>query len=202
MNGLLHVPPTRSSLLRLRLQRVTLLGACALLERKRQILAQKAMELFPRWEELRTLAYPTLSQAYQSFAVTRMRSTAAQLRQLVGAMAPLATIQVQSQMLSGVPIFRVEAQPEPLRPRFGLLGSTAELDRSILLMRDAVVAMARLAEVESTLRSLALSLHKVNRQVRTLRDNLLPRYDATIRWITDMLEEQERNYLFQLKRIR
>lgn len=200
--GLLRVPPTRSALLRLRRRRVTLLGACELLERKRQILAQKVVELLPRWEELHRLAYPQLAQAYHSFAVTRMRSTGEELRQLVGGMPPLVTVKLDRQMLTGVPTFTLTAEPQPLRPCFGLLGSTAELDRTIVGLRDATVALARFAVVQATLHSLARALHKTNRQVRTLRDRLLPSYDATIRFIADTLEEQERGYLFQLKRIR
>lgn len=202
MPGLLRVPPTRSALLRLRRRRETLLGACNLLERKRQILAQKVIELLPRWDELRRQAYPQLTQAYRSFAATRMHSTAEELRQIVGGMPPLVVIKMERQMLTGVPTFALTAEPEALRPRFGLLGSTAELDRTIVGLRDAAVALARLAAVQATLHSLVRSLNKTNRQVRTLRDRLLPCYDATIRFIAETLEEQERGYLFQLKRIR
>jgi V/A-type H+-transporting ATPase subunit D len=131
-----------------------------------------------------------------------MRSTAEELRQIVGGMPPLVVVKMERQLLTGVPTFALTAEPEPLRPRFGLLGSTAELDQTIVALRDAAVALARCAAVQATLHSLVRSLNKTNRQVRTLRDQLLPRYDATIRFIAETLEEQERGYLFQLKRIR
>jgi len=202
MTARLRVPPTRSVLLRLRKQRRTLLGAAELLERKRQVLAQKAFELLPLWGELHRQAYPQLASAYGSFAVTRMRSTRAELRPLLGGMPPMLTLQVQRQVLSGVPTFQVATEPVPLRPHFGLLGSTAELDRTIVLLRDALDALARLAAIQATLRSLARVLRKTNRQVRILRDRLIPLYEATIHHIEDTLDEQERDYLFQLKRIR
>jgi V/A-type H+-transporting ATPase subunit D len=200
--GLLRVPPTRSALLQLQRRRGTLLSACDLLERKRQVLAQKVVELLPQWEELRRQAYPQLAEAFRSFAVTRLRCTAGELRQLVDGMPPLLAVELRGQPLSGVPTFTLTAEPVPLRPRFGLLGSTAELDRTIELLRDATATLARFAALQATVRSLAWALNKTNRQVRTLRDRLLPLYDATIRFITETLEEQERNYLFQLKRIR
>jgi V/A-type H+-transporting ATPase subunit D len=177
-------------------------GALDLLERKRQVLAQKAVELLPRWEQARTEAYGRLSQAYGSFRVTRMRSTADELRQIVGGMPALLRVETRQQVLSGVPVYQACPEPMPLRPRFGLLGSTAELDRTIVLLRDATESLAGLAALEATLRSLVRALHKTSRQVRTLRDQLLPAYDVTIRHITETLEEQERSYLFQLKRLR
>ena len=154
MSELLRVPPTRSVLLRLRRHRETLVAARDLLDRKRQILAQKVVELLPHWQELHGKAYPSLLSAYESYSVTRMRSTA------------------------------------------------AELDRTIVLLRDATESLARLAAVAATLRSLVRSLRKTNRQVRTLSDRLIPLYEATIRSIAESLDEQERSYLFQLKRLR
>lgn len=202
MSGRLRVPPTRSMLLQLRRRRLGLLNAADLLERKRQILAQKAFELLPVWQELHSQTHGQLSAAYRSFVVTRMRSTREELRSVIGGIRPLVTAQLRRLPLSGVPTFQITTTLEPLRPRFGLLGSTAELDRSIVLLQRATEMLARLAAVESSLRLLARGLIKTNRQVRILRDRLIPLYESTIRFIEDTLEEQERDYLFQLKRIR
>jgi V/A-type H+-transporting ATPase subunit D len=201
MTARLRLPPTRGVLLRLRKQRQTLLSAADLLERKRQVLAQKAVELLPRWEEAHRQAYPLLARAYRSFVVTRMRSTRAELRPLVGGAPPMLAVRVRKQVLSGVPTFQAEVETAPMRPRYGLLGSTAELDRTIVLLRDAAGALARLAALQATLRSLAVVLRKTNRQVRVLRDRLIPQYEATIRYAEETLEEQERDYLFGLRRI-
>jgi len=198
----LRVPPTRSVLLRLRKRRQALLGAVELLERKRRVLAQKAFELLPQWEELHGKAYGQLAGAYRSFTLTNLRSTAAERRQIVGGMQPMLQVRIQRRPIAGVQSVEVTPQVVPLRPRFGLLGSTAELDRTIEELRDAAAELARLAGLSTTLRSLAGALSKTSRQVRMLRDRLIPLYDATIRNIEDILDEQERAYLFQLKRIR
>ena len=202
MTQRLRVPPTRSVLIRLRKHRQTLLGAAELLERKRRILAQKTFELLPQWEQLQREAYGQLAGGYRSFTVTRMRSTAEELRQIIGGMPPMISVRLGHQAMAGVRTYQVSTKPEPLRPRFGLLGSTAELDRTIIALRDATDLLARLAGVQATLRSLAQSLQKTNRQVRVLNDRVIPMHEATIRDIEDILDEQERAYLFQIKRIR
>ncbi|MBI3462211.1 MAG: V-type ATP synthase subunit D [Planctomycetes bacterium] len=202
MTARLRVPPTRSVLLWLRRRRQALLSAADLLERKCRVLAQKAYELLPRWQQLHQQGYTQLETAYRSFTVTRMRSTAGELRQIVAGMPALISLQLRRQPLSGVPTFQVTTERVPLRPRFGLLGSTAELDRTIGLLRDAVHALAALAAVQATLRALARALLKTNRQVRILRDHLIPIYENTIHYIEDTLDEQERDYLFQLRRLR
>jgi H(+)-transporting ATP synthase subunit D len=202
METLARLSPTRSVLLRLRQRRRTLIGAAELLERKRQVLAHKVFELLPNWDRARQHAYDQLAEAYRSLLVTRMRSSAAELRQTIGGMAPMVEVQGTREVLSGVPTYELRTTRAPLRPRFGLLGSTSELDRTIAALRDATAELAGLAGLQATLRSLAIALEKTNRQVRTLRDELIPRYDAAITRIAETLDELERAYLFQLKRIR
>jgi V/A-type H+-transporting ATPase subunit D len=154
MIGRLRVPPTRSALLKLRKRRAVLTAAAGLLERKRRVLAQEALELLPRWERLRRQADSELERACRSFVVTRMGSTAADLRQLVGGMSPLVSAGVTRRSLAGVPLFAARPHALPLRPRFGLLGSTAELDRTIALLVEATRLLVELAACETSLRIL------------------------------------------------
>jgi H(+)-transporting ATP synthase subunit D len=198
----LRVPPTRSVLLRLRKRQHALVGAVELLQRKQRVLAQKAFELLPRWEKLHEQAYSQLAEAYRSFTLTNLRSTALERRQIIGGMQPMLAAQIQRKSMAGARTFEVTPEVAPLRPRFGLLGSTAELDVTIEKLRDATAELVQLAGLSASLRSLARALSKTNRQVRMLRDRLIPLYQATIRHIEDSLDEQERAYLFQLKRIR
>lgn len=198
----LKVPPTRSVLIQLRRRRETLLAAADLLERKRRVLAQKTLELLPRWEELQRQAHRELAGAYRSLRVTRMRSTSGELRQITRRIPPMISGQLQRQVMAGVPTYQISTERQPLRPRFGLLGNPAELDHTITSLRDAAERLAHLAAIGATLRSLAQSLQKTNRQVRVLSDHMIPLHEVTIREIEDILDEQERAYLFQLKRIR
>lgn len=202
MSPRLRVPPTRSVLLRLRKRREALLGAAELLERKRRILAQRTLEVLPRWEAARGETYGQLTAAYMSFARTRMRVTSAELGQLIAGSPPMLSLKLRRQVLAGVPMFEASVDTVALRPRFGLLGSAAEMDQAIVSMRDATADLARLAAQEATLRSLARVLKKTNRQLRMLRDHLIPLYEATVREIEDTLDEEERAYLFQIKRVR
>ncbi|MDP6580856.1 MAG: V-type ATP synthase subunit D [Vicinamibacterales bacterium] len=198
----LRVPATRSVLLRLRKDRRTLVSAADLLERKRRVLAHQTFELLPQWRTQHREAFASLTAAYASFGRTRMRSTTDELRQIVAGMPSMLSVALRRQPLAGVPTYQVTTETAPLRPRFGLLGSTAELDRTIVSMRDAAGALAHLAEAQATLRSLTRALEKTGRQVRILRERLIPLHETTIRQIEDDLDEQERSYLFQLKRIR
>jgi V/A-type H+-transporting ATPase subunit D len=43
---------------------------------------------------------------------------------------------------------------------------------------------------------------KAQKRVNALKYNIIPRYRDTIRYIESVLEEEERNVLFQIKRLR
>ena len=61
------------------------------------------------------------------------------------------------------------------------------------------VAMARLAEVESSLWRLLEEQRKTQKRVNALKYNVIPKFQRTIRYVESSIEEEERNVLFQLK---
>lgn len=201
MTGRLGVPPTRTVLLRLKRRRQMLTGAVDLLERKQRVLAQKIYEMLPVWEEEHRTGYARLLAAYDSFVLTDLRSTAAERRYVVGGMEALVSVRTERSVIAGVAAIDAAAEVVALRPRFGFLGSTSELDRTMVSLRDATAGLVRLAGLQATLQQLARALGKTNRQVGMLRNRVIPLHDAAIRNVEEVLDEQERSYLFQLKRL-
>jgi V/A-type H+-transporting ATPase subunit D len=64
------------------------------------------------------------------------------------------------------------------------------------------VTLARLGEVEIALHRLMEEQRKAQKRVNALKYNIIPRYRHTIHFIQSSLEEEERNTLFQVKRLR
>ena len=61
------------------------------------------------------------------------------------------------------------------------------------------LVLAQLGEAETALRRLLLEQRKTQKRVNALKYNVIPRYEATIRYIQSALEEEERMTLFQIK---
>ena len=93
------------------------------------------------------------------------------------------------------------AERLPLKP-VGLLGTDASFDNTRAYLADLAVTLARLGEVEIALHRLMEEQRKAQKRVNALKYNIIPRYRRTIHFIQSSLEEEERNTLFQVKRLR
>jgi V/A-type H+-transporting ATPase subunit D len=61
------------------------------------------------------------------------------------------------------------------------------------------MVLAQLGEAETSLRRMLIEQRKTQKRVNALQYNVIPRYQASIRYIQSALEEEERNTLFQIK---
>ena len=59
-----------------------------------------------------------------------------------------------------------------------------------------------LAEVENSIYRLAIAIKKAQRRANALQNVLIPRYDSMVKYITDSLEEKEREEFSRLKVIK
>ncbi|MCW8881710.1 MAG: hypothetical protein OQK92_05295, partial [Sedimenticola sp.] len=69
-------------------------------------------------------------------------------------------------------------------------------------LTDTAEILTRLGESEMALSRLMAEQRKAQKRVNALKYNIIPRYRATIRYIESVLEEEERNVLFQIKLLR
>ncbi|MGO8754761.1 MAG: V-type ATP synthase subunit D [Gallionellaceae bacterium] len=78
----------------------------------------------------------------------------------------------------------------------------ASFDEARSRMTGIAVLLAQLGEAETALWRLLTEQRKTQKRVNALKYNVIPRYQATIRYIEAVLSEEERNTLFQLKVMR
>ena len=61
---------------------------------------------------------------------------------------------------------------------------------------------AELAEVENSVYRLATAVNKTQKRANALKNIIIPRYTSTVKYITDSLEEKEREDFSRLKVIK
>ncbi|KAA3630053.1 MAG: V-type ATP synthase subunit D [Proteobacteria bacterium] len=201
MGRRLNIPPTRSALLAVRRQVAFLEQGHQLLERKKELLTRLVYERLAQYRELRGEARTLLAAAYRWLGISTLRMSSQALGQVAIGLAPALEVEILPRRSLGVEYPSVTARLQPLQP-VGLLGTDPSLDQTRLDLARAAVVLARLGESETALWRLLEEQRKTQKRVNALRYNIIPRYRATVRYIESVLEEEERNTLFQLKRLK
>jgi len=201
MGRRLNIAPTRSALLAVRRQLAFLEQGHQLLERKKELLTRLVYERLAQYRELRGEARELLAAAYRWLSIATLRMSAQAIHQASIGLPPALTVQILARHSLGVEYPSVTAQLQPLQP-VGLSGTDPSLDQTRIDLARAAALLARLGEAEMALWRLLEEQRKTQKRVNALRYNIIPRYRETRRYIEAVLEEEERNTLFQLKRLK
>lgn len=201
MTGRLKVRPTKSTLLALRRELVTLTHGHDLLERKRELLTRLVRQRLGQYRELRRSASQALEEAYHWLTIAHMRMGSTQLRQAVLGLRPLLSVHILPRSSIGVEYPAVSVQSAPLQP-IGLMWTDSSFDEARARMAAMAILFAQLGEAETALWRLLAEQRKTQKRVNALKYNVIPRYRNTIGYVESLLSEEERNSLFQLKVLR
>ncbi|MGC2458090.1 MAG: V-type ATP synthase subunit D [Gallionellaceae bacterium] len=201
MKTRLKVRPTKNTLLSLRRQVVSLQRGHDLLERKRELLTRLVHQRLKKYRELRLAVSQALHGAYHWLAIAHMRMGSTQLRQAVLGLKPVLSVRILPRSSIGVEYPTASVDSSPILP-IGLMWTDASFDEARSRMTGIAVLLAQLGEAETALWRLLTEQRKTQKRVNALKYNVIPRYQATIRYIESLLSEEERNTLFQLKVMR
>lgn len=201
MKGRLKVSPTKSTLLSLRRQVVSLQHGHDLLERKRELLTRLVHQRLKKYRELRLTVRDALQETYHWLSIAHLRMGSTQLRQAVMGLKPALSITILPRSSIGIEYPTVSVESAPLLP-VGLMWTDASFDEARSHMTNIAALLAHLGEAETALWRLLTEQRKTQKRVNALKYNVIPRYRATIRHIESILSEEERNTQFQLKVMR
>ena len=198
----LDSPPTKSNLLSIQRDLAVAREGFELLDQKRRILL---IELMGRVAAARTAQEEVAERMAAALAALR-RAQLAGGSQAVAAQALAARadheVIVRNQRLMGINLPACEAKLAPSELRAGFATSPAATDRAMRAFADVLPAVVKLAEIENAVFRLARELRKTQRRVNALEKRFIPQYEETAKYITDVLEERERDHLVILRMIR
>ena len=116
MAKLLKVPPTKSTLLRLRKQVDFLQAGYELLERKRELLTRLVYERLADYREIRKEARTVLKDAYLWLGLTHLRMGSRMLEQVCVGLPPVLSVRVLPRSSLGVEYPSVTTKELPSNP--------------------------------------------------------------------------------------
>lgn len=193
--------PTKGNLLAAKKSLALSKNGFELLDRKRNILVREMMGLMGRASNIQNKIDDTYAQAYQALQMANITlGICSELSKTV----PLDnSLNVAYRSVMGVEIPMISiGEPSDMLVPYGLNSTNIMMDRAFLKFNEVKQLTAELAEVENSVYRLADAIKKTQKRANALKNIMIPRFEETVKFITDSLEEKEREEFSRLKIIK
>lgn len=200
MANVLGVTPTKGSLMAIQKSLSLSTLGFELLDRKRNILIREMLLLIDKVKSLRGEISSTYREAYE--ALQEANVTLGMVQETAMAVPVDDGVTITYRSVMGVEIPNVRLAESEIRMCYGLDRTNSRLDYAYVCFQKAKRVTALLAEVENSVYRLANAIRKTQRRANALENIVIPRYEETAKFITDALEEKDREEFSRLKVIK
>ncbi len=194
--------PTRTTLLKLKQDLSFATLGYDLLDQKRNILVMELLNLVDQTVDYQTLVDEALATAYLSLEEAVLKMGKMKVFGLSSAVHIDADINIGSRKIMGVPLPVVETDFQERSPYFSPMDTHYYIDSSIEHFKKALQLMGRFAELKISVMRLAGEVKKTIRKVNALEKIAIPEYQQAVKFIENRLEENERDAVILLKKIK
>jgi len=171
-----------------------------LMDKKRNILVREMMALVERAEEIQQKIDETFREAYQALQYANITSGYCESIAEAVAIDDGLLIHTRSVMGAQLPIVAHTAQP--LQLEYGFMETDSRFDEAYVKFQRVKGFICQLAEVENSVYRLAVAIKKTKKRANALCNVIIPGMQAQVKFISDALEEKEREDFVRLKVIK
>jgi V/A-type H+-transporting ATPase subunit D len=197
-----EVAPTRTNLNRLKEELSFADEGYQLLEQKREILVVELKRFTARAIEAQKRVDDELRQAFAALKEAELSNGLSGVSSSARAVNVEADIRLRLRKVMGVSIPAARLDLRDSLPYFGPQATSVWTDEAIVRFKNALAAIAQLAETRISVIRLAREIQKTIRRVNALEKVFIPDYRETIKYVEDSLEESDRESFFIMKLVR
>lgn len=200
-NLALNVVPTKGNLISTKKSLQLAKVGFELLDRKRNILIREMMMLIDRANEIQSKIDSSFSDAYK--ALQKANITLGFCDEVSLSMPIDDSIKLDYRSVMGVeiPILTIDSTDKH-ELHYGLSSTNSSLDEAQLRFLYVKRLTVELAEIENSVYRLADAIKKTQKRANALKNIMIPKFEESVKFITDALEEKEREEFSRLKVIK
>lgn len=175
-----------------------------LLEEKRDALVERFFSIIDKRGELIDKIDPLFSDAFLSLIQAEMIMGEKEVEKAATQIQGIGELSFSTYNIMGVKIPKIDTEQfeVPPKPTYGFTDTTPKLDDAYQLFTGILRQLIELADLEGSIKSLAIEIEKTKRRVNVLENNLIPKLKSTKKYIEMQLDEREREDFFRRKRIK
>lgn len=197
----LNVVPTKGNLISTKKSLQLAKVGFELLDRKRNILIREMMMLIDRANEIQSKIDSSFSDAYK--ALQKANITLGFCDEVSLSMPIDDSIKLDYRSVMGVeiPILTIDSTDKH-ELHYGLSSTNSSLDEAQLRFLYVKRLTVELTEIENSVYRLADAIKKTQKRANALKNIMIPKFEESVKFITDALEEKEREEFSRLKVIK
>lgn len=193
--------PTKGNLIKVKRSLKQAVLGYELMDRKRSILVREMVALTDEARELRSSIDSTFSEAYS--ALRGANITLGVVALLADAVPLENSLSLSSRSVMGVELPKVTADiTPPAEPSYPMIETNSDFDRAFICFNKVKELTVRLAELENSVYRLAIAIKKTQKRRNALKNIMIPRFQQQVRFISNAIEEKEREEFSRQKVIK
>lgn len=196
----LKVVPTKGNLIAMKksLQLANL--GYNLMDQKRNVLIKEMMTLLDDVKLIRDQITSSYKEAYD--ALQEANISMGLITDIVNSTPEDYGISIAYRSVMGVEIPKITYDKQPLKMTYDIERSNSKVDYAYNCFYNVKQLTVLLAEVENSVYRLANTIRKTQKRANALRNISIPRFESTIKVISEALEEKEREEFTRQKVIK
>lgn len=170
-----------------------------LLDKKRNVLIREMMSYVDRARELQNQVNMTFSKAYKALQSANINSGITNIQDIAMTVEEAKDYEILFKSVMGVEVPKIIFERKEIEPKYGFYRSNASIDEAMKEFNDVKYLTYELAEVENAVYRLAMEVKKTQKRANALQNIQIPKYLEIVKFVTEVLEEKEREDFFRLK---
>jgi len=168
-----------------------------LMDRKRNILVREMMQLVDEAKEVEG----TINEAYKkAYASLQKANITLGLCSDYARTVPLdETLKVDYKSVMGVEIPQITLGEQDMKNYYGFDTTNSYLDEAYFNFNEAKKLTVKLVETQTSIYRLADAIKKTQKRANALNNIMIPRFTQTVKFISEALDEKEREDFTRLK---
>lgn len=171
-----------------------------LMDRKRNILIREMVELTDEAKAIRGNIDDTYTEAYK--ALQRANISMGVVSDIAETFPADNSITLSVRSVMGVELPKLSHDADKFSVNYSMHRTNSSFDAAYISFNKVKELTVRLAEIENSIYRLAVAIKKTQKRANALKNIMIPKFDNIVRFITNALEEKEREEFSRQKVIK
>jgi len=193
------IAPTRGNMRRIKAAMSLAKRGRDLLDQKRKILMAELLGHIEEVGKIQEEMKIVFESGYESLQTAHIVMGIRSVESIAKAVPIQDNFIIRLRSVMGVEIPQVDPISPEAPPVYSFGMTSSAFDDAYVNARKVLLLIARLAEVNTSVMSLAVQIRKTARRVNSLEKITIPFQERTIKEITDILDENDREDLVRMK---